>query len=264
MLYKHLLPLLLGALLCGGAHAACSPVKFGYPDQNRPPYWMGQGQEVPSRPGVSVELVRRVAASAGCPVDFKRLPVLRILPAVASGEIDFASVDASAAGTSGIVFPLDKNKQPDIERAAPMTIVAFVRAEDHVARDADPVSYFKGKTVGATLGAPYAQRLRQAGMEVDTGATNVARNFEKLRRGRIDGFVVSLVSASDMDSYVAEQYGDAFVRLPQAVFTDHIWLAANQQYYDSHRSQVEAMWAWLGASGKKEFAALLEKYAGKQ
>jgi len=260
------IPLLLAlsALFCGSAGAACSPIRIGYLDQHRPPYWLGQGPDIPARPGASVELVRRFAASAGCPAELKRLPVLRIRPALIAGEIDFAPTDASAENVPGIAFPRDKNNKLDVERSSPLTIVAFVRAADHLAPDTDPFRHFQGRLVGTTLGSAYGQRLSQAGMQVDAGATNVARNFEKLRQHRIDGFVVSLVSAGDMDAYVAARFHGEIVRLPQPLYADHIWLAANQAYYDLHRAQVEAMWTWLGGPGKKEFAALLDKYAGQQ
>lgn len=264
MLRCLILPLTLGALLCGGAQAACAPVRIGYLDQHRPPYWLGQGQEIPARPGASAELVRHFAASAGCPAELKRLPVLRIRPALVAGEIDFAPTDASAENIPGIVFPRDKDNNLDTERSTPLNIVVFVRASDHLPRDTDPFSYFKGKLVGLTLGSAYGQRLTQAGMLVDAGATNIERNLEKLRQHRIDGFVVSVISPNDMDDAVAAKYGGEIVRLPQVLYSDHIWLAANQHYYDTHRAQVEAMWRWLGGPGRKDFAALLEKYAGQQ
>lgn len=264
MLRRFSLSLTLSALFCASAHAGCDPVRFGYLDQHRPPYWLGQGSEIPARPGASVELVRRFTASVGCPVELKRLPVLRIRPALILGEIDFAPTDAGAEKTAGIAFPRDKNNKLDAERSVPLNIVMFVRASDQIARDTDPFSYFQGKVVGTTLGSAYADRLRQKGMEVDTGATNVARNFEKLRQQRIAGFVVSVISPNDMDAYVAAKYGGQIVRLQQVLFSDHIWLAANQHYYDTHRAQVEAMWNWLGGPGKREFAALLDKYAGQQ
>lgn len=252
------------ALLCGDAHAACAPVKIGYPDQHRPPYWLGEGQTVPARPGASAELVQHFAASVGCPTELKRLPVLRIRPALVAGEVDFAPTDASAEDLPGIALPRDRNNKLDVDRSMPLHIVVFVRASDHLARDTDPFSHFKGKLVGLTLGSAYGQRLTQAGMLVDAGATNVERNLEKLRQHRIDGFVISVISPNDMDEAIAAKYHGEIVRLPQVLYSDHIWLAANQHYYDHHRAQVEAMWKWLGGPGKKDFAALLEKYAGQQ
>ena len=258
------LSLLLAAACSSHAHAACTPIQIGYLDQDRPPYWLGKGSDVPEPPGASVELVRRFAASAGCKAALKRLPVLRLRPALQAGEIDFAPMDASGDNLPGVAFPRDRANRLDTERAVTAMVVVFVRAGDTPPRELNPMRYLQGKLVGVTLGSPYIPRLTQAGLTLDSGATDVARNLDKLRLHRIDAFAVSVVSATDMDSYVAEKYGTELVRLAQPLYSDHIWLAASQSYYDSHRTQVEAMWTWLGASGRKEFSALLDKYTDKR
>ncbi len=141
-----------------------------------------------------------------------------------------------------------------------MVIVVFVRASDGLSRDVQPFEYFQGRTLGTTLGSSYAERMRRSGFGVDSGAVDVASNFAKLKIRRFDGFAVSLISPGDMDSFVAKKYGGAIVRLPTPLFSDNIWLAASQDYYNRHPRRVEAMWDWLGSAGKKEFSKLLTKY----
>ncbi|WP_332851452.1 hypothetical protein [Duganella sp. S19_KUP01_CR8] len=241
--------------------AACEPVRIGYLDQERPPYWLGTGTEVPAKPGASAELVQRFAASTGCQADLKRLPVMRIKPALIAGEIEFAPMDSSAADTAGIVFPLDKNHQPDTARALALNIVVFVRSADRIPPATAPASYFQNRPLGITLGASYKTRLQSLGLKVDSGAVDIARNLEKLRLNRIDGFAVSVTSPNDMDAYIAQKYKGAIVRLPQPIFSDHIWLAASAGYYAAHAAQVEKMWTWLGSAGVREFSALLKEYS---
>lgn len=247
-----------------GDAAACEPVRIGYLDQERPPYWLGKGSEVPPKPGASVELVQRFAASAGCNASLKRLPVMRIRPALASGALDFAPMDSSAKDTVGIVFPRDKNNQLDIKRALPLNVVVFVRSSDQIPQATEPAKYFRDRLLGVTLGASYKIRLQNLGLKVDNGALDIARNLEKLRLNRIDGFAVSVTSPDDMDSYVAQKYKGAIVRLSQPIFTDHIWLATTASYYAAHQNQVERMWFWLGSSGIGEFTALLKEYSELQ
>ncbi len=251
---------MLLALLSDEATAACAPIQVGYLDQHRPPYWLGAGKAVPDAPGASVELIRQFTASAGCPARLVRIPVLRIKPALAAGEIDFAPVASTAEGSPGIVFPLDKQHLLDQARSMPLVVVVFVRASDGLDRKINPGQYFPGRTLGTTLGSSYADRMRRAGIGVDSGAVDVAGNFEKLKLRRFDGFAVSLISADDMDALVARKYGGDIVRLTVPLFSDNIWLAASRSYYDRHPRRVEAMWDWLGSSGKKEFSKLLAKY----
>ncbi|MBV6322171.1 hypothetical protein [Duganella violaceipulchra] len=248
------------ALSAGGA-AACDQVRIGYLDQERPPYWLGSGTAVPAKPGASAELVQRFAASAGCQADLKRLPVMRIKPALIAGEIEFAPMDSSAADTAGIVFPLDQNHQPDIARALTLNIVVFVRSADRIPPATEPARYFQNRPLGITLGSSYQARMQGLGLKVDSGAVDIARNFEKLKLKRIDGFAVSVTSPNDMDAYIAQKYQGAIVRLSQPIFSDHVWLATSSGYYAAHAAQVEKMWTWLGSTGVREFSALLKEYS---
>lgn len=249
------------ALHPGHASAACEPIRIGYPDQHRPPYWLGAGTDIPERPGAAAELVRQFAASAGCGAILKRLPSLRIAPALASGEIDFAPMDSSAPDAAHIVFPRDRNNQLDASRAIPLYIVVYVRSDDRLAREAEPLKYFQGRLVGITLGSGYRHRMQQAGIRVDSGAVDIARNLEKLKLQRIDGFAVAVTSPGDMDAYISEKYQGRIARISQPLFSDHLWLAASEHYYQSHRGQVDTMWNWLGVSGRKAIAALLALYS---
>jgi hypothetical protein len=258
---RHLIALISLCLFAADASAGCAPLRIAYSDQSHPPYWLGNGEQVPEPPGASVELLRKFGASAGCPVTLKRLPIARITPALADGQVDFAPQGATAAAQSGIAFPRDKAGQLDLERSMPQLLVIFVRAADGPGRDAEPAPYFRDHVLANVLGSAYLPRMRRDGLRVDSGATNVTSNLEKLRLHRVDGVAVPMISAGDMDAFVAARYGKAFVRLEQPLYSDHAWLAANAQYYAAHQVQVETMWTWLGGPGKLQFARFLKKYA---
>jgi hypothetical protein len=257
----HLAVSALCFILAASAQGACAPVRFAYPDQDRPPYWLGNGSEVASPPGASVELVREFTASAGCPVSLLRLPVARLRTALQAGVADFTPTDESSFGAPGVVFPVDAKGEVDVKRSVPLVMVAFVRASDKIDRATDPAEYFRGRTVGTTQGASYAVRMKQLGIAIDSGGSGTQSNLEKLRLKRIDGFVVSLISETDMDSYVARRYKGQIVRLEKPLMRTNVWLATSRSYYDSHTAQVEAMWNWLGTTGNKRFTDLLKKYS---
>lgn len=257
---KLLIPSILLLLSTSQATAACGAIRFGYPDQHRPPYWMGNGIVVADPPGASVEWVREFAATADCSVDFVRLPVPRLRSSLASGAVDFTTVDITADGQPGILIPRNAAGKPDTKRAATLAVVTFVRAKDGHARNADPLPQLRGQRVGVMYGSSYTNTLQQAGALLDQGAPTVPSNFEKLHLGRIDAFAVAVVSESDLDNFVATRYKGDIVRLEKPILKSFIWLATNQRYYNAHRAEVEAMWNWLGADGNKRYNALLRKY----
>jgi hypothetical protein len=244
-----------------GAHAACAPFRFGYIDQNRPPYYLGNGSAEATPPGASIELIREIAASAGCSVSTVRLPVPRIRLALAAGAlIDAAPVDPNGSDAADFAFPLDRNGKVDSERALHLVTVAFVRAADKLPAETDPARYFVGRKVGTIHGASYAALLRAGGILVDDGAVDTVRNLDKVRLERCDAYVVSLSAASDLDAFVAAHYKGEIVRLDKPVHTTHLYLAMNKAYYARNSEQVEAMWNWIGQHGQQRFAELLKHY----
>ena len=254
--------IILAIFTCtGDAAAACEPIRIGYVNQERPPYYLGAGSEVPAKPGASAELFQRFAASAGCDASLRRLPVNRIIPFLAAGQLDFAPLDSSSKDIPGLAFPRDQNNQLDVARGVQLNIVVFVRSADQIPSATEPAKYFRERLLGVTLGATYRTRIQGLGLKIDSGAVDIARNLDKLKLHRIDGFAVSVTSPSDMDSYVAQKYQGAIVRLAQPLFTDHIWIAASESYYLAHPGQVEKMWTWLGSVGKQEYFNLLREYS---
>jgi len=247
-------------LSVGNSVADCGVIRFAYPDQHRPPYWLGNGEAVPEPAGAGVDFVREFAASADCSLALMRLPVMRLRPSLATGAVDFTPVDVSAAGQPGIVIPRDGQGKPDIKRGTSSVVVVFVRAKDGIRRDMDPFEFVKGRPVGVTHGTTYAAKLEQAGARLDHGAATASANLEKLRLGRVDAVVISLISPSDMDKFVARRFGADLVRLEKPAMRLHMWLGVNQDYYDSHRAQVESMWNWIRNDGNRRYNSILRKY----
>lgn len=260
MKWKAFTATALLAFAANNLHAACGTIRFAYPDQHRPPYWLGNGPSVPEPAGASVEWIREFAASGGCAIELVRLPVMRLRSALVGGTVDFVPVDITADGQPGIVLPRDAQGKPDTKRATTLVVVAFVRTKDGYAHDLDPIEMVRGKRVGIMYGSSYGARLEKAGAILDQGAPTVPSNFDKLQLGRIDAFVVPMIAATDLDKYVADRYKGQLVRLEKPVLKSYNWIATNSAYYEAHRHEVDTLWNWLGAEGNRRFNQLLRKY----
>lgn len=247
-------------LAAGNVLADCGTIRIAYPDQHRPPYWMGNGATVPNPPGAAVEFMRELAASGGCTLELVRLPMMRLRSSLVSGAVDMAPVDITADGQPGIVMPRDAQGRPDARRATTLALVIFVRVKDGFPHDADPAELVRGKRVGVMYGSSYAQRLERAGAILDMGAPTIPSNFDKLQLGRIDAAVVPLLVASDMDKYVAEHYKGELVRLEKPYFKSFNWIATNPAFYEAHRRDVDSLWNWIGTDGNRRFNQILRKY----
>jgi hypothetical protein len=245
-LLTGLLTLMALAAPLASSDAGCIPVRFGYIDQNRPPYWMGEGDKVPEPPGASVDLVRDaiVASGFGCLPTLVRLPTARLKVALESGDIDMTTLGEMASYPPEIALPRDKAGNIDRNRALHNTLIVLVRAKDKLPESTVPMQYFHDRVLGAPQGATYVKRLREAGLTIDDGGRDLERNLEKLRLGRVDGVVVSAVNPAHLKASLAP-YKGSVVQLSQPVVSTRLWLAFNDRFYRAHPEQVEALWTWL-------------------
>lgn len=252
--------LLLLAVLASDALATGCNIRVGYSDQAAPPYYYGTGPAEGSPPGASVELIREIAAAAGCTVVVRRLPPARLAVALEHGVIDMSPLGQPSSQSERLAHARDHNGKLDDARGLQLYTVVYVRAADHLPRDTDPMQYFRHHRLGTPHGVSYAAVLRGQGIDLDDGAADMRRNLEKLKLGRIDGFAISLASPGDMDQEVAALYGADVVRLERPIRSATIHLLLNKEFYAAHRDQAEAMWTWLGTHGRARFTQLLEKY----
>jgi hypothetical protein len=248
-------------LMANTARSACTPIRLGYVDQHRPPFFLGNGAREAHPPGATVDLMREMAAAAGCTIVSVRLPPLRLRNALASGEIDATLMGAAQSDAGAFALPLDKDARLDTARAVRMHTVVFVRAADKIPLDTDPGHYFLSHRLGTNNGATLAAQLRAEGYRVDDGAHDDGRNLEKLARDRIDGYAATMVSPASMDATVAAAYGTRLVRLNAPLRIHHFWLGFTKAYYAGNREAVDAMWAWMGAHANLRFAWHVEHYA---
>lgn len=255
--------LVLPLFLIAHVHAACPPVRIGYMDQDRPPYWLGKGAEVPEPAGAAVDYLRLAAAATlACPVQLVRLPAHRLRIALQTGAVDLLPIEERAELPAEVVLPRDRTGAPDRNRAIRTSIIVLVRASDQLAADTVTPRYFQGRVMGVPYGAPYAETLRAAGIKVDEGGRDLESNIGKLKLKRVDGVALTVGSPGDMDPAIAERYGNDVVRLRVPLFSGNIWLATNPAYYAAHREQVEALWTWT-STHQNELSNLLSKYSRK-
>jgi hypothetical protein len=250
-------------LAAASVHAACPPVRIGYMDQDRPPYWLGKGSEVPDPAGAAVDYLRAAAgATMPCPVQFVRLPANRLRIALQTGAVDYLPIEERAELPPEVVLPRDRNGAPDRSRAIHTSIIVLVRAADQLPADTITPRYFQGRVIGVPYGAPYTDAVREAGIKVDDGGRDLESNVGKLKLKRVDGVALTVDMAADMDQAIAERYGSEVVRLRLPLFSGNIWLATNPGYYAAHHEQVEAVWSWM-ATHQNELSGMMARYSRK-
>ena len=238
----------------------CIPVRVGYMDQHRPPYWLGEGDKVPDPPGAGVDLIRDAVLGGGfgCAPIWVRLPAGRLKVALDAGDIDLAPLGELSFYPAEIALPRDKAGNIDLKRAMHNQVLVLVRSKDKLPASTNPMQYFKGKTLGIPMGNSYAPRLRDAGLTLDEGARDLDRNIEKLRLGRVEGVVVAAVSPAHLKQTL-DKYKGSIEQLPQPLLNIRVWLAFNDNFYHLHPQQAEALWTWLDTN-RSRLGYVMQRY----
>jgi hypothetical protein len=251
----------VAAVFSGQARAAgCIPVRVGYMDQNRPPYWLGEGDKVPEPPGAAVDLIRDAVLGSGfgCTPIWVRLPPARIKLALAAGDIDLAPLGEMSFYPAEIAIPRDKAGNIDLNRALHNQVLVLVRTSDKLPASTNPMQYFHDKVLGIPMGNSYGPRLRESGLTLDDGARDLDRNIEKLKLGRVDGVVVAAVAPAHLKQVLAKYQGE-IEQLPQPLLNIRLWLAFNENFYHAHTRQSEALWTWLDTH-RGQLGYVMQKY----
>jgi polar amino acid transport system substrate-binding protein len=99
---------------------AVNPVatlRFCYEDKQLLPFFVGNGSDIPRRPGATIEHMRKVAQLNSITIEFIRLPWLRCLQKLQANNIDAVVADFVPERSHYTVFPTLPSGKPDPDRA---------------------------------------------------------------------------------------------------------------------------------------------------
>ena len=253
-----LLVLMASSMHAFAAEAPCAPVRVGYTDQTRPPFFLGAGAVVPEPAGMGVELIRRTFKALNCTLILKRLPPPRLLLALNTGDIDFSMIGMSEELAQTIAFPTLDNGAIDRARALHIKGVVYVRMRDGGAAADSPQRFFKSHTLAAHRELKVYGGTITRGLKLDYGAADVWANLEKLRFGRVDGAMAGLFDETSLDDLILVRYGDDIVRLREPLILIDITLAANKNFYRENPLLVRRTWDRIWNNWPSELAEMMK------
>ncbi|MCB6185183.1 transporter substrate-binding domain-containing protein [Leeia sp. TBRC 13508] len=177
----------LSSVASAAAIAQSVVVQVGVNNLPLPPFIMGEGDEFPDRPGLSVELVRQAAKACKVDIKLKRLPSQRLLQEIKSGEIDAViQLSYSPERAEYAAFPMIDNKVDGKARLTTLTYCFYVDAKRPIQWDGKKLSN-TNLPVGAIYGWSVIQDLEKLKINFET-APDFKSNIAKLRANRIAAF----------------------------------------------------------------------------
>ncbi|HEY6896022.1 MAG TPA: transporter substrate-binding domain-containing protein [Rhodocyclaceae bacterium] len=257
---RHTLAALAIGLATTAAPAAGNVLRVTYPETENPPRILGQRDTVPTdKPGISVELLRMVAAKTGLTLNLARAPWKRCLSLLENGYID-ATFHASYTEERAkyAVYPT-RNGKLDVGRAIYLNRYAlYVKRGSALRWDGQALSHVD-KPVGTLAGNAIADDLQKLGVKVEQ-APGLSNNMDKLKAGQISAYAEI---ESIGDDFLAHHRGEfpEIEKLPLPMAEKQYFLVLSKAYYRKNPVLAEALFdAVRDIQTTPEYRKMLQKY----
>jgi hypothetical protein len=231
----------LAEVPCSAMGVECPDVvRVVYTDVAIPPYYNGQGADIPSDPGLAVEWVREAIAKSNCKprVLFSRLPIPRLILAINDATQDIAAVLLyTPERAKTFQFPMRFGRLDD-------TLLLFHSNLSLYALSATQVVWDQRKVlpadlvVGVVRGQIASFVAKEQGWSYDE-APDSATNFRKLLRGQIP-LVLEQSFLADVERQKVPE--GSFRELAPPVRSEAVYSATSQLFFKRYPEFTREYW----------------------
>lgn len=211
-------------------------LRFCFEDKQLLPYYAGDGSQVATPPGVTIEhLQASVGSVSKLTLELQRKPWLRCLQLLAQNKVDALVATYSQKRASFAEFPLDSQRKPDISRAMSdhATCVIQRPGSNVLARREQPL------IVARPLG--YATPDYPANMTI-VSVQSQQQAFELVLQQRVDA-TTTLCEVNGIKAPSDMTPGLEIVYPPLYQITGY--LVFSKAFYQQHQALAQQLWQAL-------------------
>ncbi|MEK9970056.1 MAG: transporter substrate-binding domain-containing protein [Ferrovibrio sp.] len=245
------------SLLLLASDATAAELRLAYIDQDVPPFFAGNGPDIPARPGVVIELVRHLLKDTGFTPVLTRLPGRRLQDEIRAGRQDgLIGTRYTPERAQVMAYPLVDGHIDPQRQLANVGYYLYSRKVSGIAWDGRDM---RGMHVG--LGIPSGVTAVQK-LPGITGITTVEaptslQLFRMLAFGRVDA-VITIGQVGDR--FVGRLEGVDVVKLSPALLMEDFYIPFTHGFHARNRDFVEDFWRRLARDRDAVFHALLADY----
>lgn len=232
-------------------------IKIAYGDVASPPYYLGDGEAIPAKPGLAVELVDVAAAKLGCKIDWQRMPSKRTLWEMEKGRIDgMLLLSFSDERATYAVYPMARGTLDPSLRLATLRYSFYVREGSLLVWSGKQINRFP-EAVGVNVGYSVVQDLRRFGFTVEE-ASGTRSNLKKLLANRLEAYVGQDLQA---DLVIEEDHLTGVKKLPIPFVAKDYYLPFSKKFFSASPSVATRLWKEIAEIRRARGKDLLRKYS---
>lgn len=248
---------IFGLFAVGHALAEPVPLRLGYSDKESAFYLIGNGQEIPAKPGIAIEMIESAAKTCGVAVEFSRYPGGRLLALIGDNTIDgVALLSFSPERLAKAAYPMKGDAADPAYQMASLSYAFYVRSDSEVMWDGKSI-HGLARPIGANLGWSIVEDLKKMQLPVEP-AKDTQNNFNKLLLGRVDAVAMHTTIG---DAYLTEHgIAPRVKRLDPPISTKPYYLVLSRAWHDQYPDTAQCLWQSLAEQHEKDLPALLARY----
>ncbi|GAB60501.1 substrate-binding periplasmic protein [Rheinheimera nanhaiensis] len=234
---------LLLVINSGASEAQALTLQFCYEDKQLLPYYAGQGEQIASPPGVTIEHIQAAVGDiSSLTLQLQRKPWLRCLQLLQQNKIDALVSTYTPARAGFAVYPMTDDNQPDTELALSRHATCLVQRPG----DAVMQRLTQGVTVARPLG--YATPDYPAGVTV-VEVQSQQQAFALVKQGRVD----ATTSLCEVDKLPLPSAFSAQLQVVQPpLYHTTGYLVFSTAFYQQHAVVARQLWQALKQHRKPE------------
>ncbi|THB81309.1 MAG: amino acid ABC transporter [Desulfobacteraceae bacterium] len=257
---KHILHIMLLVLFGTSAPAYAQPLEIimAYENTALPPFYVGEGKEVPSNPGIAVELLKLVDQKLpGITIKFRRIPWDKCQEELGEGKVDAIFPGSFNISRMKIgVYPFNTG-EPDGARCIVFLSYYFYVLKDEPFAWESYIPQLEG-TVGAPTGYSIVKDLQKMGLEVDDTAPTTLQNLMKLKARKVRAVAAQDVTADPLIKSNPALGG--IVKISPPINIKPNYLIFSRQFYTQQPDLCKRIWSELTRVRKSHLEILSLKY----
>lgn len=229
-------------------------------DKENFPYLIGNGAKIEdNKPGIPIEIMKKVEEKLGIKIIIKRMPWKRCLESdLKEGLADMAMSGSYKKEREEFgVYPT-KNGKVDESKRIYTAAYSFYRHTDSKATwDGKVLKDFAG-SVGAPLGYSIVGDLKGMGYTVEE-SPNCLNDFMKLSKKRIE-VIAELEPQADALLEKNKEFSKVTVKMTPPIAVKPYYVMMSHQFYAKNPKLAQTIWDAIEEVREKELTKLYEKY----
>lgn len=237
---------------------------IAYEDKEQPPYYLGNGSEIPRDPGVAVEVVKLLEEYIDeISIDLVRFPWSRCLVSLRNNNVDGifnASYNTDRAQNIGWYPTKNKSRsgEVDVDRRLTTITYSFYKLKNsNISWNGTSFTNLRGN-IGAPLGYSVVNDLKNRGFDVEEALSTEA-NMRKLVANRVSLLALQDVTA---DKFIEKrrEFGNVEKMYPPLEEKPY-YLMLSDSFVRSNPSLAQKIWDTVKIIREEKIDALYDKYS---